>query len=40
MMVNGGLETNIKNYLAPGVNFIKVTIENKTYDNFTFKVIN
>ena len=40
MVVKGGLETNIKNYLSPGVNFIKVTIENKTYDQFIFKILN
>ena len=39
MVVNGGLETDVKNYLSPGVNFIKVNIENKTYDQFIFKIL-
>jgi hypothetical protein len=39
MMVKGVFETNIKNYLSHGTNLIKVTIENKTYDQFIFKIL-
>lgn len=39
VMVKEKTIINLIHYLCPGVNFIKVNIENKTYDQFIFKIL-
>lgn len=39
MFVKGSSDINIDRYLSPGINFISVLLENKTYDKFTFKIL-
>lgn len=37
--VKGFSEIDLNRYLSPGINYIKVNIENKKYDQFIFKIL-